>query len=186
MNSEDKDKIKSSLSIIARETGKIAKSVAIQAGDKAKVAGEKAGEIISKSKDEVFRAIDQNGDGEIGIEDIIMMSLKAPGIRINRAEFLNKELFKRYPKDVIDKAIATNPAQAGIKSTDIDQIASDCIEHERILVTGISAALGTPGGIAMVATIPADITQYYGYMLRAIQELLYLYGFKELNMVLKN
>lgn len=29
----------------------------------------------------------------------------------------------------------------------------------------------------MVATIPADIAQYYGYMLRATQKLMYLYGF---------
>lgn len=33
----------------------------------------------------------------------------------------------------------------------------------------------------MVATIPADITQYYGYMLRATQKILYLYGFPEIN-----
>lgn len=33
----------------------------------------------------------------------------------------------------------------------------------------------------MVATIPADIIQYYGYMLRAAQELMYLYGFPEID-----
>lgn len=33
----------------------------------------------------------------------------------------------------------------------------------------------------MVATLPADIIQYYGYMLRAIQKLMYLYGFPEIN-----
>ena len=33
----------------------------------------------------------------------------------------------------------------------------------------------------MVATIPADIAQYYGYMLRATQKLLYLYGFPEID-----
>lgn len=33
----------------------------------------------------------------------------------------------------------------------------------------------------MAATIPADIAQYYGYMLRAAQKLLYLYGFPELD-----
>lgn len=37
-----------------------------------------------------------------------------------------------------------------------------------------------PGGWAMAATIPADIAQYYGYMLRAVQKLLYLYGFPEI------
>ena len=33
----------------------------------------------------------------------------------------------------------------------------------------------------MVATIPADIAQYYGYMLRATQKLMYLYGFPAIN-----
>ncbi len=33
----------------------------------------------------------------------------------------------------------------------------------------------------MAATIPADIIQYYGYMLRATQKLLYLYGFPEID-----
>ena len=33
----------------------------------------------------------------------------------------------------------------------------------------------------MAATIPADVVQYYGYTLRAIQKLLYLYGFPEID-----
>jgi hypothetical protein len=33
----------------------------------------------------------------------------------------------------------------------------------------------------MAATIPADIAQYYGYMLRATQKLMYLYGFPEID-----
>ncbi len=32
----------------------------------------------------------------------------------------------------------------------------------------------------MVATIPADIIQYYSYTLRTTQKLLYLYGFPEI------
>ena len=48
-----------------------------------------------------------------------------------------------------------------------------------IFVSGISAALGAPGGAAMAATIPTDIMQYYGYTLGA-QELMYLYGFPEI------
>ena len=52
--------------------------------------------------------------------------------------------------------------------------------------TSISAALGMPGGVSMVATLPADIIQYYGYMLRAAQKLMYLYGFPEINVEEKN
>lgn len=109
------------------------------------------------------------------------MALKIPGIRIDRSDFLQKELMKNYPKEVIDDAIVNNPAHAKIPAKEIDKIADEVIQYERTCVSGISAALGTPGGIAMAATIPTEIVQYYGYMLRATQKLLYLYGFPEIN-----
>ncbi len=136
---------------------------------------------IIKAKDAVIKALDQNGNGTVDIEDIIVLAIKAPGVHITRANFLKKELFKNYPQEVIDKAIATTPAQAGIPSKEIDKIADEVIKFERNCVSGISAALGAPGGWAMAATIPADIIQYYGYTLRATQKLLYLYGFPEID-----
>ena len=95
---------------------------------------------------------------------------------------LRKELYKYCTPEAIEKAIATTPAKAYIDSDIIDKIAEDVIIFERNAVSGISTALGIPGGVAMVATIPADIAQYYGYMLRAAQKLLYLYGFPEIDM----
>lgn len=136
---------------------------------------------IIKAKDAVIKALDQNGNGKIDIEDIIVQAIKAPGVHIKRDKFLKKELFKNYPQEVIDKAIATTPARAGIPSAEIDKIADHVIKFERNCVSGISAALGVPGGWAMAATIPADIIQYYGYTLRATQKLLYLYGFPEID-----
>ncbi len=138
-------------------------------------------DLAVNSTDSVINAIDQNGNGEIDIEDIVIMGLRVPGIKINRAEFLKRELFKNYPQNVIDTAIANTPAQAKIPLIEIDKIADEVIKFERNCVSGISAALGTPGGVAMVATIPADISQYYGYMLRVTQKLLYLYGFPEID-----
>ena len=130
--------------------------------------------FIIKAKDSVIKALDQNGNGEIDIEDIITLAFKTPGVHVTRANFLQKELFKNHSQEVIDKAIATTPAQAGISSDEINSIADSVIDFERNCVSGISAALGVPGGWAMAATIPADIIQYYGYTLRAAQKLLYL------------
>lgn len=140
----------------------------------------KGKEVAVAAKETVVGSLDQNGDGEVGIEDIIVLSVKTPGVHIRRDSFLQKELFKNHPQDVIDRAIATTPAQAGIEADEIDQIADAVIAFERNCVSGISAALGAPGGWAMAATIPADIIQYYGYTLRATQKLLYLYGFPEI------
>ena len=132
-------------------------------------------------KDGIAAKIDQNGDGTVDITDVIMMAVKVPGVHVTRASFLQKELYKSYPQDVIDKAIETTPAQAGIASEDLDKIADAVINFERNCVSGISVALGAPGGWAMAATIPADIAQYYGYTLRALQKLMYLYGFPEID-----
>ena len=145
-------------------------------------------ELLDKSVDAmlstpnaVVNVLDQNGDDELGIDDIIILAVKTPGVHISRAAFLQKELFKNHPQDVIDKAIVTTPAQAGISPKEIAKIADNVIALERNCVSGISVALGAPGGWAMAATIPADILQYYGYTLRATQKLLYLYGFPEID-----
>ena len=141
----------------------------------------KAQTAITKSKDSIVNVIDANGNGEIDIEDFIIIGLKTPGIKVDRNDFLKKELFKNYPQDTIDDAIAYNPAHAKIPSNEIDRIADEVIKYERNCVSGISAALGVPGGFAMAATVPADIAQYYGYMLRAAQKLMYLYGFPQID-----
>ena len=126
--------------------------------------------------------MDENGNGEIDIEDVIIKGLRIPGIRINREEFLQKQLYKWYPQEIIDIAISESPMKARIPLSEIDKLANEVIKFERNCVSGISAALGAPGGLAMVATIPADIAQYYGYLLRVTQKLLYLYGFPEIDM----
>lgn len=142
---------------------------------------EKEKKLVDKTKNAVINVIDENGNGEIDIEDIIIKGLKVPGIKINRADFLQKQLLKLYPQEIIDIAISQSPMKAKIPLQEIDKLADDVIKFERNCVSGISAALGVPGGWAMVATIPADIIQYYGYLLRATQKLLYLYGFPEIN-----
>lgn len=141
---------------------------------------EKTKDLAVKSWGKIVKEIDVNGNGEIDIEDIIIHGIKTPGIRINRAEFLQKELFKNFQQEVIDVAIKYTPARAGIPPEEIDRIANEVIKYERKFVSGIAAALGVPGGIAMLATVPADFLQYYAYMIRSAQKLLYLYGFPEI------
>ena len=141
--------------------------------------------VLEKAKDvtvsKANEVLDVNNDGSVDIQDIIILALRTPGVHVNRENFLRKELFKNYPPEVINDAVARTPALAGIPEEDIDKIADEVIKFERNCVSGISAALGMPGGAAMAATIPADIVQYYGYTLRAIQKLLYLYGFPEID-----
>lgn len=162
----DKKVLSEKLGQLTDAAGKIATNIS----DKTK-------DIVVKSKDTVMTAIDVNGDGKVDIEDIIILGLKTPGISVDRSEFLSKELMKNHSKEIINQAIATTPANAGILAEEINLIADNVIKFERTCVTGISTALGAPGG----AAIPADIVQYYGYMLRATQKLMYLYGFPEID-----
>ena len=143
--------------------------------------GKNVSKKVEGGKEQITKAIDQNGDGQITIEDVIIMGLKIPGIRINRSEFLRKEFSKNYSEEVVENIIQYNPAHENISSDAIEKIANDVIQYERLCVSGISTALSAPGGFAMVATLPTDIAQYYGYMLRAMQKLLYLYGFPEID-----
>lgn len=157
------------------------KNVIENTGNEVKKAVSKGKDIVFDSKDKVFDALDINKDGGVDTEDIIVLGLRIPAVHIDREEFLRKQFMKNYANDVIQDAVKFNPAHAGITVEEIDNIADQVIQYERNCVSGISLALGAPGGVAMVATLPTDIAQYYGYMLRAIQKLLYLYGFPEIN-----
>lgn len=113
-------------------------------------------------------------------EKVLRSAMELPGIKINRARFLQKELSKYFDGDIVEKAINTNPAQAGLNVKDLDRIAKSCIHYETTKVTSISAAAGIPGGLAMAATIPADIAQFFGHIIRILQKLVYLYGWQEM------
>ena len=129
-------------------------------GDAATAAAGKTGELAAAAKEKIVDVVDVNGNGEIDLEDFIILGLRTPGIRVDRTRFLQMQLEKNHPQSVIDDAIGHNPAHAGIDPAEIERIANEVIKYERNCVSGISAALGAPGGAAMVATIPADMIQY--------------------------
>ena len=136
---------------------------------------------IIRIKNDLIKAFDENKNGKIDIEDVIIKCLRLPGIKIDREKFLRTEFRTKVSPDIIEKAIAESPMKANIERGIIDTIADNVIKRERIKASGISAVLSAPGGLAMLATIPTDIAQYYGYLLRVMQKLLYLYGFPQLD-----
>ncbi len=118
----------------------------------------------------------------IEFETILVESAKLPMVKIDRELFLRKELRNRYSKEIVEKAIEFNPAYAGIPVDEINKIAKSCITAETTRVTALSTAAGIPGGFAMLGTIPADLAQYFGHILRILQELIYLYGWQDLGL----
>lgn len=116
----------------------------------------------------------------IRFEEVLQNAAALPLVRIDRDEFLKTELTPHFSEDVVATAILHNPAYAGISVEEINKIARGCIRFETTRVTSLSTLAGIPGGLAMIGTIPADLIQYLGHLLRILQKLIYLYGWKEL------
>ncbi|WP_453984546.1 hypothetical protein [Brevibacterium casei] len=111
---------------------------------------------------------------------VLDAAAKLPGVRINRASYLRSAL-KRYCTDEqIEAAVNESPAAAGIPLSIITQAANTSIGYETSKVTGLSTVAGIPGGLAMIGTVPADLAQYMGHMLRIVQKLAYLYSWPDL------
>lgn len=106
-------------------------------------------------------------------------ALAMPGVKVDRDDFLKKELCNYCSQEQIEQAISTRPIDIVPKEI-LDKIANACINSHTTKVTAISAAAGIPGGIAMAATIPEDMAQYYWHVFVLSQKLAYLYGFPDL------
>jgi membrane protease subunit (stomatin/prohibitin family) len=111
---------------------------------------------------------------------LIESASKLPLVHINREEFLTENLNKLCTPTQLQKAIVEGTLHADIPITTLDSLANAVINAETIKVTAISTAAGMPGGFAMAATIPADLAQFYGFVIRTAQELAYIYGWGEI------
>ncbi|MCX2748977.1 hypothetical protein OOZ51_14305 [Arthrobacter sp. MI7-26] len=100
---------------------------------------------------------------------------KLPGVRISRAAYLRTALKRHCTEEQIERAIAGSPALKVIA-----EAANTSIAYETSKVTGLSTLAGIPGGLAMIGTVPADLAQYMGHMLRIAQKLAYIYSWPDL------
>ena len=110
----------------------------------------------------------------ISLEDIITTSIKIPGVKVNRDKFLEEHLAGTGIN--VQDIINLGPIDAGISREDISNTANKLIIKRTSQSSVASFVAGMPGGLAMAATIPADIMQFFGMALRLAQELAYLYG----------
>ena len=111
---------------------------------------------------------------------IFQATLALPGAKVNRDEFLWSQLWNRCEASQVREAIDTRPATAGIPIELVDELADACIRGHVVKASSISFLTGIPGGLAMAATIPADIAQFYWHALVLAQKLAYLYGWQDL------
>lgn len=115
---------------------------------------------------------------ELALENIITSAVQIPGVKVNRSKFLAETFAgESYPiQDILDRG----PIAAEIPQDRITAIANKLILKRTSQSSAASFAAGIPGGLAMAATIPADVLQFFGMALRLAQELSYLYGAQDL------
>jgi len=113
-------------------------------------------------------------------EQLLRASVQLPGVQIDRETYLRRELKLYCSPEQIDRAVTASPARAGVPIEVVNKIAAHVIRNEAAKVTAISAAAGLPGGFALLGTVPADLAQYYGHVLRIVQKLAYIYSWPSL------
>ena len=119
----------------------------------------------------------EKAEAEEFAREFLLRVLRLRGVKIDREHFLHAELHKRgIGEATIARAVAENPAAAGIEPRMLDRIAAEVVEFETRKSAAMSFAAGIPGGFAMLGTIPGDITQFYVHAFRIMQKVAYVYG----------
>ena len=135
-------------------------------------------EIIKQEKNEVTIQDNKEIASDIMLEEIISKAIQIPGVKVDRNKFLAEGFSSKV--DLLENIINNGPVEAGITRKEISNIANKLIMKRTSQSSIASFAAGIPGGLAMAATIPADILQFFGMSLRLAQELSYLYGADDL------
>ena len=119
-----------------------------------------------------------NTTQEVALETIITNAVKLPLVKVDRDSFL-AEAFASTSlplSDVLEKG----PVAAGASRKMLSTLSQKLIVKRTSQSAIASFAAGIPGGLAMAATVPADVLQFFGMSLRLAQELSYLYGARDL------
>ena len=115
---------------------------------------------------------------EMMLEEIITNAVQIPGVKVDRRKFLAEQFASKTEN--LEELLDLGPVEAGVKREDIVYLSKKLILARTSQSSIASFVTGIPGGLAMAATIPADILQFFGMSLRLAQELSYLYGAQDL------
>ena len=121
---------------------------------------------------------DNDSTKQLMLEEVISHAVQIPGVKVNRKQFLAEQFATKA--DNLEEILDKGPIEAGIKRDDIVHLSKKLILARTSQSSIASFVAGIPGGLAMAATIPADILQFFGMSLRLAQELSYLYGAQDL------
>ena len=145
------------------------------------------GQVVGATKDALDGAsdayretFDQLRGSLPTFDEVVAQAIRLPGTSVNRADYITEALGHKYAPLIVHAAVETTPKKAGLTDRQIEKIAKKSMGRDGRRTTALSFAAGIPGGVAGAVTIPADLVQFYGYLIRAIQKLTYLYGWRDL------
>ena len=154
------------------KTGKLADKAKDLTAEDVKNAGKTAVEKVKN-----FDPKDFNLDVPATIPKVLAVQANV----IDREEFLKESIGDYISEDMARIAIEENTKAAGIRRKLVDTIASQIISSEVNKASGVSVAAGSTW-----ATLPADVVQYFGFVLRIVQKLAYLYGWKAFDLTIED
>lgn len=154
----------------------------------------KTGKLADKAKDITLEDVQNAGkaavekvknfdpnDFNLDVPATIPKVLAVQSNVIDRDEFLKEAIGDYISEDMARIAIEEDTKAAGIRRKLVDTIASQIISSEVNKASGVSVAAGSTW-----ATLPADVVQYFGFVLRIVQKLAYLYGWKAFDLTIKD
>ncbi len=154
----------------------------------------KTGKLADKAKDITLEDVKNAGkaavekvknfdpnDFNLDVPATIPKVLAVQSNVIDRDEFLKEAIGDYISEDMARIAIEEDTKAAGIRRKLVDTIASQIISSEVNKASGVSVAAGSTW-----ATLPADVVQYFGFVLRIVQKLAYLYGWKAFDLTIKD
>ena len=112
--------------------------------------------------------------------NVINTAMSAPGVYVDREQFLRKELTGKVSQETIERSIKEGTIKAGVPKELASKLAKNIINSKCILTTTISFASGIPGGfVGLIGGCTVDIAQYFGNFFNMAQKLMYIYGYKD-------
>lgn len=154
----------------------------------------KTGKLADKAKDITLEDVQNAGkaavekvknfdpnDFNLDVPATIPKVLAVQSNVIDRDEFLKEAIGDYISEDMARIAIEEDTKAAGIRRKLVDTIASQIISSEVNKASGVSVAAGSTW-----ATLPADVVQYFGFVLRIVQKLAYLYGWKAFDLTIED
>ena len=157
---------------VVKKTGQLADKAKDLTAEDVKNAGKAAVEKVKN-----FDPNDFNLDVPATIPKVLAVQSNV----IDRDEFLKEAIGDYISEDMARIAIEEDTKAAGIRRKLVDTIASQIISSEVNKASGVSVAAGSTW-----ATLPADVVQYFGFVLRIVQKLAYLYGRKAFDLTIED